>query len=156
VVYDKYLKGFGKFKFGLYGAATFSNQLFFNNYTSSVLSAPAFEPIPESQTIFLPQFRAYDYFAFGAKAIFNLLKNLDFRAEAYIFQPYQEILQDEVGKAYFGDVFSNRFYIGSGSVVFHSPIGPISMCLNYYDQADEPFSFNINIGYFIFNKRPFH
>jgi len=156
VVYDKYLKGFGKFKFGLYGAATFSNQLFFNNYTSSVLSAPAFEPIPESQTIFLPQFRAYDYFAFGAKAIFNLLKNIDFRAEAYIFQPYQEILQDEVGKAYFGDVFSNRFYIGSGSVVFHSPIGPISMCLNYYDQADEPFSFNINIGYFIFNKRPFH
>ncbi len=156
MVYDRYFNASARIKFGIYGAATFSNQPFFNNYTSSVLSAPAFEPIPESQTIFLSQFRAFTYFAFGGKAIFGLLKNLDFRFEGYVFQPYQEILDDEFGKAYFGEVFSNRYYIGSGSVVFHSPIGPISMCLNYYDQADEPFSFNINIGYFIFNKRPFN
>jgi NTE family protein len=156
LVYDRYFKVSGRLTFGIYGGATFSNQPFFNNYTSSVLSAPSFEPIPESQTIFLPQFRAYTYFALGGKGLLAILKNLDFRLEGYIFQPYQEILQNESSEAYFGETFSNRYYIGSGSFVFHSPIGPISMCLNYYDQADEPFSFNINIGYFIFNKRPFH
>jgi NTE family protein len=92
----------------------------------------------------------------GGKTIINILKNLDFRAEAYIFLPYEEILSNENLEAYHGDVFANRYYIGSTSFVFHAPIGPISMCLNYYDQADEPFSFNINIGYFIFNKRPFN
>lgn len=156
MIYDRYFKASGRFKFGLYATGTLSNQPFFNNYTSSVLSAPSFEPIPESQTIFLPQFRAHTYFAFGGKAIFNLLKNLDFRAEAYVFQPYEEILRNEDNKAYYGPAFSARYFIGSGSVVFHSPIGPISMCLNYYDHADESFSFNLNIGYFIFNKRPIH
>jgi NTE family protein len=156
LVMDKYFKASGRLKFGVYGAATYSSQPFFSNYTSSVLSSPAFEPIPESQTIFLPQFRAHDYFAVGGKTIINILKNLDFRAEAYIFLPYEEILSNENLEAYHGEVFANRYYIGSTSIVFHAPIGPISMCLNYYDQADEPFSFNINIGYFIFNKRPFN
>ncbi len=156
MLFDHYLKTTGHMNFGFYGTATYSSQPFFNNYTSSVLNSPVFEPIPESQTIFLPQFRAHFYFAFGLKAIFKLLKNLDLRTEAYLFQPYQEIHSDANGKAYYGEIFSNRYYIGSGSLVFHSPIGPISMCLNYYDHADEPFSFNINIGYFIFNKRPFN
>jgi len=152
---DKYFNTFNRIKFGIFGSVTFSNQPFFNNYTSSVLNAPSFEPIPESHTIFLPQFRAYTYFAIGGKSILNILKNLDFRLEAYLFQPYQEILKDANNYAYYGQIFTNRYYIASGSFVFHAPIGPISMCLNYYDQADEPFSFNINIGYFIFNKRPF-
>jgi len=152
---DKYFKVSNRLKFGVCGSLTYSNQPFFNNYTSSVLSAPSFEPIPESQTIFLPQFRAYIYLSAGVKSVFSLLKNLDLRAEAFVFQPYEEIFSDANGKAMYGEVLSNRYYIGSGSLVFHSPIGPISMCLNYYDQADEPFSFNVNIGYFIFNKRPF-
>jgi NTE family protein len=156
MVLDKYFNTSGDIRLGVYGAVTLSNQPFFNNYTSTVLSAPAFEPIPESQTIFLPQFRAYNYFSLGGKAILRILKNLDFRLEGYVFQPYQEILQDESGEVDYGETFTNRYYIASGSVVFHAPIGPISMCLNYYDQADEPFSFNINIGFFIFNKRPFH
>jgi NTE family protein len=154
-IYDKYFNTGGRIKLGVYGSATFSNKQFFNNYTSTILSAPEFEPIPESQTLFLPQFRAHNFFAFGAKFIYTILKNLDFRAEAYIFQPYQEIIKTENNQAQYGDNFAKRYYIGSGSVVFHAPIGPISMCLNYYDQADDPFSFNINIGFFIFNKRPF-
>lgn len=152
---DKYFKVSSLLRLGACGSLTYSNQPFFNNYTSSVLSAPAFEPIPESQTIFLPQFRAFIFMTAGVKSVFSILKNLDLRAEAFVFQPYEEILSDENGKAKYGAVLSNRYFIGSGSLVFHSPIGPISMCLNYYDQADEPFSFNVNIGYFIFNKRPF-
>lgn len=155
IALDKYFKVTNRLKFGACGSLTYSNQPFFNNYTSSVLSAPSFEPIPESQTIFLPQFRAYIYMSAGVKSVFSVLKNLDLRAEAFVFQPYEEILSDANGKAMYGELLSNHYYIGSGSLVFHSPIGPISMCLNYYDQADEPFSFNVNIGYFIFNKRPF-
>jgi NTE family protein len=155
-IYDQYFGVSERLRPGIYLAASLSNKPFFNNYTSTALSASAFEPIPESQTIFLPQFRANNFAAAGGKIIYNILRNLDIRAEGYIFQPYEGILETEDNKAQSGEPFSNRYYIASASVVFHAPIGPISMCLNYYDQADVPFSFNINIGYFIFNKRPFH
>ncbi len=134
---------------------TLSNQPFFNNYTSSVLSAPAFEPIPESKTLFLPEFRAHNYAAVGLMGIVNIIKNLEFRGEAYMFQPYREIQKNEENKAVYGEVLSIRYFIFSGGFVYHTAVGPISMFLNYYDQGDDPFSFNINIGYFIFNKRPF-
>lgn len=155
LIYDYYLDISDRFKPGLLVAATLSNKPFFNNYISTALSAPAFEPVPESQTIFLPQFRANDYAAFGIKFVYELARNLDFRTEGYLFQPYQDILQTENYKTAYGKALSNRYYIASGSLVYHTPFGPISMCLNYYDKADVPFSFHINLGYFIFNRRPF-
>jgi len=153
--YNNYFKTSKRLSFGFHGSLTLSNKSLFNNYISSVLSAPAFEPIPESKTIFLPQFRANNYAAVGLQGILSIFKNLDLRTEAYLFQPFKEIKQSEDNKAYYGKEFSDRYYIFSGCFVYHAAFGPISMCFNYYDQADEPFSFNINIGYFIFNKRPF-
>ncbi|OQX81818.1 MAG: hypothetical protein B6D61_00100 [Bacteroidetes bacterium 4484_249] len=154
-IYDNYFKTARFLKLGVYVEATFTNKPIFNNYTSTVLSAPAFQPIPESQTIFLPQFRANNYIAGGLKLIFNLFQNLDFRTEGYVFQPFKEIIKTPDNKVVYGEEFSNRYYLAAGSFVYHAPFGPISICLNYYDHADEPFSFNINIGYFIFNKKPF-
>jgi NTE family protein len=142
-------------KFGLYAAATFTNQATFNNYTSTMLAAPSFEPVPETKTIFLPQFRAFNYVALGAKVIVPIVKNLSFRLEGYGFQPFQEILKDDDNKAVFGEDFSTRYFIGSGNLVYQAPFGPISMSMNYFDSAEEPWSFSINIGYIIFNKRPY-
>jgi NTE family protein len=155
-LYDNYFNLSKIFDLGIYGQAAFSDKQEFNNYISTVMAAPAFEPLPESQTIFLPQFRAHTFFAFGIKGIFHPYKNFDFRSEAYIFQPYREILKTEENKAAFGDPFANQFYIFSGRVVYHAPFGPVSMALNYYDQLEDPFVFNIAIGYYIFNKKSFN
>ncbi len=154
-VYDSYFNRIGPFTPGIYAQVTLTNKPFFNNYTSSVLSAPAFEPIPESQTFFQPEFRAHNYGAFGAKLIINVFKNIDMRLEGYAFQPYKEILRTENNKAKDGEPFSNRYYMGSGMLVYHAPFGPLSMSLNYYDQAEENLSFSVNIGFYIFNKKPF-
>ncbi|MCD4682784.1 MAG: patatin-like phospholipase family protein [Bacteroidales bacterium] len=153
--YINYFKTSRIFNLGFHGSLTLSNKSFFNNYTSTVLSAPAFEPIPESKTLFLPQFRAHTFAAVGLMGILKIIKNLEFHAESYVFQPWQEIKKNDQNKAVYGKELSARYFIFSGSFVYHAAFGPISMCLNYYDQANEPFSFNINIGFFIFNKRPF-
>jgi len=153
--FDKYIELSRRLNLGIYAEGAFSDQKVFNNYTSTILASPAFEPLPESQTIFLPQFRAFNYFAGGLKLIINVTNNLDFRTEAYIFQPYNEILKNEDNKAELGPVLSNRFYIFSGRAVYHAPFGPISLSVDYYDAANEPWLFNLNIGYYIFNKRPF-
>jgi NTE family protein len=83
------------FRSGVYAEALFSDPGFFKNYTSSALMAPAFQPIPESKTLFMPNYRAYTYGAFGLKNIFVLFKRLDFRLEAFVFQPYREIHEYE-------------------------------------------------------------
>jgi NTE family protein len=152
-IYDGYFSLARSFDLGIYGQAALSDKQEFNNYISTVLAAPAFEPLPESQTIFLPQFRAHSFFSFGMKGIAHIVKNFDFRAEAYIFQPYREIIKTPENKVDFGDPFQNRYFIFSTRLVFHAPFGPISMGLNYYDQLEEPFVFNIALGYYIFNKK---
>ncbi len=154
ISYDNYFLNSGFFTLGLYAEAVISNHPLFNNYTASLLEGSSFQPVPQMSTIFLTQFRAYNYGGLGLKTVFNFFKNFDLRLEGYVFQPYQEILKDDNGDAYFGPEFSSRNIIGSGCLVYHAPFGPVSMSLNYYEEAQEPFSFNINIGYLIFNKKP--
>jgi NTE family protein len=154
--YDHYFARLGKARLGFYGEASLSNQEVFSNYTATILSATGFTPLPESQAIFLPQFRAFNYAGIGLKSIFPVIKNMDFRAEGYVFQPFREIKKTETNEARLGQDLATRYYIVSGRFIYHAPFGPISASLDYYDSSDEPIVFNINIGYYIFNRRPFY
>lgn len=151
LLYDNYFEHMGPVSLGFYGELMLSNQNFFRNYTSSILTAPSFEPILESKTLFLPKYRAYNYGAAGLKFILNIYRKIDFRLEGYFFQPYQEILADENMNAYFGKEFSYRSVIASSSLVWHSPLGPLSVSVNYYDRSNDKFSAFFNFGYIIFN-----
>jgi len=154
LIYDNYFQSLGPFKFGLYAEGTISNQPLFSNYTSSLLYAPAFQPVPESQTMFLPTFRANNYAGLGLKMVLRIYKKIDYRLEGYIFQPYQEIMENPDNQtAYNGLKFHDRSYMASTSIVYNSPLGPISFGVNYYDKEREPFTVNFNFGYLIFNRR---
>jgi len=138
---------------GLHAEVVISSQSLFSNYISSVLQAPAFQPIPESKTLFLPHFRAYNYGAGGFMAVFGIVRNLNFRLEGYIFQPYQEILENHDKTAVLSDKFYSTYFMASSAMVYHSPIGPVSLSFNYYNQETDVFSLIFNFGYIIFNKR---
>ncbi len=152
LLYDNYFEHLGPVSIGFYGELLLSSQDFFDNYTSSILAAPAFEPILESKTLFLPKYRAYNYGAVGLKFVVDVYRKIDFRIEGYLFQPYQEILADENMKATYGKEFAYRSVIGTSSVVWHSPLGPLSVSVNYYDRNNEKFSVFFNFGYIIFNS----
>lgn len=150
---EKYFNRRGTLKIGIYGEAVYSTQTFFNNYTSSILMAPAFQPTPDSKTIFLENYRANQYAAAGLKFVVNFRKNIELRAEGYVFQPYQDIEKDANLKAVYGIPISIQQYIGMGAVVWNTPVGPMSFSVNYYDKAKEPFSFLFHFGYILFNRR---
>jgi len=152
LVYDNYFKRKGRIRLGVYAEAMLSNQPFLSNYTASILSAPSFEPINEMKTLFLPNYHAYNYFGVGSKNVIVLTNSFDLRIEGYLFQPYQAIYSTTDLKAEFGEKWAKRYFIGSGGAVYHSPIGPIGLFLNYYDDQEQPFSLLFHIGYFIFNK----
>ncbi len=151
--YDNYFNHFGPLSLGFYGEILISNQGLFNNYIASVLSAPAFQPIPESKTLFQPNFRAHNYFAAGLKSVFKIYKNLDFRLEGYIFQPYQAIVLKQNQVVGYGEEFATRRLMGSGAIVYHSPLGPLSISLNYYDELRDNLSLIFCFGYIIHNEK---
>lgn len=158
--YEKYYKEAGNLRLGLYAEGVLSSQQLFNNYTSSTLRAPAFQPNPESKTLFLESFRAFQYFGLGHIFIYNIREFLEFRAAAYIFQPYKEILRNEDNKVYQGPEFSKRYTIFNGMFVYHSPVGPVSLGANYYHNTPEVgqtsnlnLTFLVHFGYILFNNQ---
>lgn len=150
---DKYIKPIKYFKIGVFAEGVYSSQDFFRNYQATILSAPAFNPIPESQTLFIDDYRSYQYLAGGLKTIVTPYKNLDLRFEAYVFQPVYSILRTSEDKAKLSTPFLYRHILGMGSLIYHTPIGPISVGINYYDKNENSFSFFFHFGYTIYNKK---
>jgi NTE family protein len=159
--YDTYYKRRGALRLGFFTETVFSNQDFFNNYTASLLASPAFTPLPESKTRFLPNFRAHVYTSIGLKNVINFYKNFDLRIEAYVFQPYKEVLLTEVNKkANYGPEFGKRYFMATTGVVYHSPLGPVSLHINYFDRDEFDrkqgiYSILFSFGYILFNKKGF-
>jgi NTE family protein len=155
LVYDDYFKTLRWLKLGIYAELLLSTMPKFSNYTATILRAPAFSPIPEMKTLFLPKYRSSDYAAGGLKVLFTLYRNLYFRTEAYYFQPYQELIPGENNEAVYSEPWLNHSFAGTAGLEYHTPFGPVSLSLNYYDRSDNKLSILLNIGYMIFNKSAF-
>ncbi|HEY8404182.1 MAG TPA: patatin-like phospholipase family protein [Flavobacteriales bacterium] len=149
--YTNYFRRLGPLKLGFMIEGVASTQPFFQNYIASAITAPVFNPIPESKTLFMPQFRAHTYAAGGLMTIFSVRKNIDLRMEGYVFNPFGRIVDDGANEAVYNwDM--NQYYMASGSLVIHSPLGPLSVSVNYFDSKKDPWSFLFNFGYILFNR----
>jgi NTE family protein len=154
MLWDNYFESIGPLKLGFYGEGLISDQGLFSNYTSSILYAPAFTPLPEMQSVFLPAFHANSYVAAGIKTVLKVYKKIDFRLEGYVFQPYKAIeANQETQQAYYSKIFHVRAYLATAALVYNSFVGPLSLGVNYYDKSTYPFVINFNFGYIIFNRR---
>ena len=110
--------------------------------------------MPETQFYFIPSLRATSFAAAGLKAVLRIYRQVEARAEGYIFQPYREILQDpQTLTAYYGPRFSDRSYLAAAALVYNSPLGPVSLGVTYHEKMATPFSVNFNFGYMIGNRR---
>ena len=151
--YENFFFSTGKLTFGFMCEAVLSNQKFFRNYTSSMLLSPAFAPVPEMKTFVLPRFRSSNYAGVGLRGLLTIVRNVDFRLEGYIMQPFQEIVNTPSFVAVYGQKLASRHFIGTTALVYQSPLGPVALSMSYYDHKENPYSFLFSLGYIIFNKR---
>lgn len=149
---------FGKraFHWGYMLEGVLSDQPFFRTYTSSVINAPAFLPLQDSRTLLLTNFRTYNYAAGGLRSIITVKNKFDFRLEGYLFQPFNRILEMPAQRPTFGFDFGTLFKAATAGLVWHSPIGPVSGSINYYDDPKKQVGVLFHIGYLIFNPRSLH
>ena len=150
---ERYFNRRGTIKIGVYGEGVYSTQSLFNNYTSSILTAQPFQPTPDSKTLFKENYSTHKYLAGGLKFVVNIKKSLELRMEGYIYQPYQVLIKTADLKTEYGLPFALQHYIGTAALIWHTPVGPMSLSVNYYDQVKNPFSILFHFGYIIFNKR---
>ncbi|MCC6939711.1 MAG: patatin-like phospholipase family protein [Flavobacteriales bacterium] len=151
---DQYALPKGIFKFGVLLEGVYSTMPMFENYTASIIRAPAFQPTPESRTYFIDRFRAPKYVAGGLRTIIAVARNkFDLRLEAYLFQPYEPIVRGDDNEGITAAAFTERYYIGAGSLIYQSPVGPVWFNLSYFDGQNEPWAWSLNFGYILFNQK---
>lgn len=141
----------GVYSFGYYLDGVLSNQPTFSNYFGTIIYAPAFNPMQDSRTLLLQNFRAFNYVAGGWRNVVALRRNLDFRAEAYAFKPLAEI-KDVNQEAVLSEDITKVYFAGMASFVMHSAIGPISLSVNYYDDRNRQWGVLLHAGFLLFNK----
>ncbi|MGB4399873.1 MAG: patatin-like phospholipase family protein, partial [Daejeonella sp.] len=144
-----------RYSFGYLTEIVISNKPAFSTYKSTLLSAPAFYPLQDSKSLYLEKFRANSYGALGIKNVFNLGKNLDARAEFYIFQPVEEYELNKLQSVSYGDLFAKSYLAATAGLVYHTLVGPISLSLNHYDDDNKRFGVMFHAGFLIYNKRSF-
>jgi NTE family protein len=147
--------GSGWFRSGYSGEFVYSNQQFFQNYFGTIINAPGFFPLQDSRTLILQNFRAFSFAAAGIRNVFTLYKHLDFRLEAYGFKPFDYIIENSDQDAAFSSDAGAVFFAGTAGLVYHSPIGPVSLSANYYDDDENQFGVLLHVGFLLFNKHSF-
>lgn len=149
------------FNLGYTGELVLSSKNLMENYTASILQAPAFTPTPHSTIVFNEAFRANQYAALGISPILRLGKFVHFRLDLYGFLPLYEIKKHTevldnnyvMTLPYYGKFLDSFKYMGEAAFVVHLPFTSISLYANGYSYPSKNFNFGINIGYLLFNPK---
>ncbi|CAG5076981.1 patatin-like phospholipase family protein [Parvicella tangerina] len=126
---------------------------FLDNYTATIINSPIFQPIPESRSLFLQNYASHNFVGLGTQLIYNISDNIDLRGEGYAFVPFYRIDKNKYNQPFYSNDLYNISWIGSGNLIYHSPLGPLGASLNYYQGKDRPWSFLVTFGYILHNKR---
>jgi NTE family protein len=142
----------GLFRIGYYADAVFSNQPFFRNYSGTIANAPGYAPFQDSPILILENFRSFNYVAGGLRNVFAIRSKLDLRLEGHIFKPIVYILEGPNQEALSNEDLTSAYFAGTAGLVLHSPVGPISLSVNYYDDAQNQWGALLHLGFLLFNK----
>jgi NTE family protein len=139
--------------FGIRFQDLWSSQGAFNNYMASIINSPVFQPTPESATYFLPTFRATHYAAIGGMGVIGITDKLDARLESHWFFSGMQYTDNPDHSTGVNRTIT-RSVIQSGALVYHSPVGPVSLQVNYYERKAVPWGVAFHFGYILFNDSP--
>ncbi len=135
VRYDKYFTppGDSWFSLGVNIDAVYTTLRQFGNPTATMLMMPSYQPVAQSQMIFMPDFSGDKYVGAGIIPVFNIAPNVLLRTGAYA------MLRDnyDVEGVDPGVIGSEQLhYILEATTVYHSQLGALSLSLTKYDLQD--------------------
>jgi NTE family protein len=153
VDYQSFLVDEPAFHLGVHGQMVFNSQSLFANYTASLLSMTEFSLVPDAKTYFLPEYRSPQFVGLGVNAIFTIKRKFDLRFDGYLYQPFVRLEVDEAGNQSYSKPFKGDIFMASASLIYHSFIGPVRVTTNLFPNQTDPLTFQISLGYILFNDR---
>jgi NTE family protein len=142
-----------KFNLGYIIAGVVSSKNLLNNFTSSVLQAPAYTPTPFSKIAFNEAFRANQFIAGGIIPIWKLNSTFHLRGDFHGFLPVYPIRRAENDEVYYSKLFTHPAYFGEITLVAQLPFMSVSLYTNYYSYPKNSWNVGLNIGYLIFGPK---
>ncbi|MFM7724829.1 MAG: patatin-like phospholipase family protein [Bacteroidota bacterium] len=142
-----------RFHIGFHGKAMLNSQSLFANYTASLLSMPTLNVIPDLETYFFKEYRSPQFVCVGLNAVFPLVKSFEARIDAYYYQPFVVIEKLSDGSITYAKPFQANSFLGSASLLYFTPLGPLRVSVNYFPLVATPWNFQLSFGYVLFNER---
>lgn len=150
---EKFITTGSAYTFGWQAEAVYSNLKALDNYNGTLLYSTSFNPMFNSQTYFLEDFRAPAYLAAGMRHIFQMKKNLSLRIELYGFSKFRTPIKTENQSTIIENKITKPIFIGGSTLVYESLAGPLSFHLNYIQDNTPELGFMLSFGYLIFGER---
>jgi NTE family protein len=141
-----------KSAWGYFGELTLSGQGEFLNYRSSLTTAPLFAPLPDSRTLFMENYRSPRFAAAGLRYSQLVLGKLEWRSELFAHINFVQ-LRDNMQVPERGATISRPYLTASTGLIFTTPVGPLAVHAEYYDDPDHRFGVYGHLGYILFRGR---
>ena len=130
------------FAFGYRVDGVYTTHPTFESAETTIMSSPLYAPVPHANMIYMPDFRAARYVAVGVMPTFEIIDNLMVRAGFYT------MFRDKSYTA------SQWHYVADLSVVYHTPLGPVSLAFTKYDLNNWKNTYlSFNFGLLIFSPK---
>lgn len=136
------------FSFGFNVDAVLTNHPEFTTAGATLMSMPDYAPVSHARMIYMPDFRARRFVAGGVMPTFDLLPNFFLRTGFYaMFRDKRTFVPASISSR----KDERWHYIAEASLVYHTPIGPVSLSLTKYEiDTWKNMYLTFNFGYAIF------
>lgn len=119
------------------------------NYTATLIHAPAFAPTPSTRNYFNQRFRSDNYVAVGLIPIWMPVSRLQVRGDFYAYSPMRHLVSRGSAPAAYKGWFKKADFIGEIAGVYNFPFASLSIYCNYLSYPANNWNFGINFGLLI-------
>ncbi len=131
----------GRFSWGYALEGVYTNYSGLDSPEATAISAPNYAPLLHSRMIYMPEFRAERYIGVGFMPTLKIVNNLYLRLSVFA------MLRDRFDG-------SLMHYMSDLSVVYHTPVGPVSLAMTKYGFENwNNLYLTFNFGYAIFGPK---
>ena len=141
------------FTIGMLGEFVYSTRNLLQNYTSTLIQAPSFQPTPYSKTVFNPLFSANQFGAIGLVPVYNFTSQLQLRGQACWFLPVKSLLQAPDHSPYYSNPLSSSHLRAETSLVYDFKLASASVFVDYAGSSVSRWNVGVNIGILLFNPK---
>lgn len=119
------------------------------NYTATLIHAPAFAPTPATRNYFNAGFRAPNYVAAGVIPMWKPIRNLQVRGDFYAYAPVRDLENNGLMNATYGRWFGRMEFIGEVAVVYNFKFASLAAYANYLTSPAHNWNFGLSFGMLI-------